>query len=210
MISLHMDKKDRLCMFDMGGVVAKHTDSSLERLLLRDFGVTDFDSFIALDPALRSLLDQHSKAAIDENEMWRQFSKITGISIPLHEDSLWGRYFKPELDLPVVEIIEELKKKGYRVVCATNTEKAHYDYHLASGQYEIFDTVYASLHLKEVKPDAAFFEKILLAERQKPGDVIFIDDASENCEAAALLGIEALLYTDPVELRWQLANMEML
>ena len=55
--------------------------------------------------------------------------------------------------------IEELKKKGYRVVCATNTEKAHYDYHLASGQYEIFDTVYASLHLKEVKPDAAFFEK---------------------------------------------------
>ena len=197
-------------MFDMGGVVAKHSDTSLERLLLRDFGVMDHDSFTSLDPRLPSLLAEHSKAAIDENEMWRQFSKITGISIPLHEDSLWGRYFKPELDSHVLEIVEELKEKGYRVVCATNTEKAHYEYHRDSGQYAVFDAVYTSLQLGEVKPDNAFFEKILATEQVKPDEVLFVDDLSENCEAAAKLGLSAIMYADPVELRWQLISMDIL
>ena len=197
-------------MFDMGGVVVKHSDSSLERQLLRDFGITDHDNFISLDPRLPSLLAEHSKAAIDEDEMWRQFTQMTGISVPPHNDSLWGRHFKAELEEPVVEIIEELKKKGYRVVCATNTEDAHFKQHQASGQYDIFDAVYASLQLGEVKPEPAFFAKILALEQVRPEEVIFVDDLSENCEAAAALGINAVVYADPVELRWQLVSMDLL
>lgn len=197
-------------MFDMGGVVAKHSDSSLERLLLRDFGITDHESFTSLDPSLRSLLDQHSKAAIDEEQMWQRFSEITGIEVPSYQGSLWGRYFKPELDEPVIAIIEELKERGFRVVCATNTEAAHYAHHREAGQYDIFDAVYASLQLGEVKPDQAFFDKILASEKIKPEETLFIDDLAENCESAAKLGINAVLYADPVELRWQLASMDLL
>ena len=205
-----MEKKIRLCMFDMGGVVAKHSDASLERLLLRDFGISDHDSFTSLDARLPNLLAQHSKAAIDEKEMWLQFTNITGIAVPQYKDSLWGRYFKPELDEHVVEIIGELKEQGYRVVCATNTEEAHYTYHRDALHYEIFDAVYASLLLKEVKPDSAFFAKILESEQVNPEEVLFIDDLTENCIAAAEFGINAVLYNDPVELRWQLASMDLL
>jgi len=205
-----MEKTIRLCMFDMGGVVVKHSDSSLERLLLRDFGITDHDSFTSLDPRLPALLAEHSKAAIDEEEMWHRFTQMTGIAVPPHNESLWGRHFTPELDSPVVEIIEELKKKGHRVVCATNTEDAHFKQHRTSGQYDIFDAVYASLQLKEVKPEPAFFAKILASEQVDPEEVIFVDDLSENCEAAATLGINAVVYADPVELRWQLVDMELL
>lgn len=197
-------------MFDMGGVVAKHSDTSLERLLLRDFGITDRENFTALDPRLPSLLAQHSKAAIDEQQMWEQFSHMTGIAVPKYKDSLWGRYFKPELDPHVVEVIEELKKKGYRVVCATNTEEAHYTHHRDAAQYDIFDAVYASLHLGEAKPDRAFFDKILETEQVKPEEALFVDDLPENCEAAASLGINAIVYSDPVELRWQLVSMDLL
>lgn len=197
-------------MFDMGGVVVKHSDSSLERLLLRDFGISDHDSFASLDPRLPSLLVQHSKAAIDEEEMWEQFSQMTGISVPQHTDSLWGRYFKPELDEHVLAIIEELKQKGNRVVCATNTEEAHFKYHRESGQYDIFDSVYASFQLGEVKPDRTFFDAILASELVKPEAVVFVDDMLENCEAAVNLGIDAIIYADPVELRWQLISMNLL
>ncbi len=205
-----MEKIIRLCMFDMGGVVAKHSDTSLERLILRDLGITDHDSFISLNPKLPALLADHSKAAIDEKQMWQQFSQMTGIVIPMSNDSLWGRYFKPELDPYVVSIIEELKDKGYRVVCATNTEEAHFAYHRDVCQYDIFDAVYASLQLHEVKPERAFFSKILESEQIKPGEVLFVDDLSENCEAATNIGINALVYADPVELRWQLVSLEIL
>lgn len=205
-----MEKKVRLCMFDMGGVVVKHCDTSLERSILRDFGITDHDSFTSLDPALRSLLDQHSKDAIDEEEMWRQFSVITGIDVPPYKDSLWGRYFEPELDSHVLEIIQELKEEGYRVVCATNTEAAHYAHHRNADHYAIFDAVYASLQLKEVKPDRAFFDKILASEQVKPEETVFIDDLVENCETATKLGMNAFLYAGPVELRWDLASINLI
>lgn len=197
-------------MFDMGGVVVKHCDSSLERSILRDLGITDHDSFTSLDPSLRPLLDQHSKDAIDEDEMWRQFSVITGIDVPPSRDSLWGRYFNPELDDHVLAIIQELKERGYRVVCATNTEASHFAHHRDSGHYGIFDAVYASPQLKEVKPDSTFFDKILAAEQVKPEETVFIDDLVENCEAAINLGINAFLYADPVELRWDLARIGLL
>ena len=197
-------------MFDMGGVVVKHSDSSLERLLLRDFGISDHDSFASLDPRLPSLLVQHSKAAISEEEMWSQFSQMTGISVPQHTDSLWGRYFKPELDEHVLAIIEELKQKGYRVVCATNTEEAHFKYHRDEGQYDIFDAVYASLQMGEVKPERAFFESILATEQVRAEEAVFVDDLLENCEAAVNLGLDAIIYADPVELRWQLISMDLL
>lgn len=197
-------------MFDMGGVVVKHSDSSLERLLLRDFGIADHENFSSLDPRLPALLAEHSKAAIDEEEMWNQFTHMTGIAVPKHNESLWGRYFKPELDEHVVAIIEELKLKGYRVVCATNTEDAHFKHHRVAGQYDIFDAVYASLQLKEVKPEPAFFAQILASEQVEPEEVVFVDDLSENCEAAANLGINAIVYGDPVELRWQLISMDLL
>lgn len=205
-----MEKKIRLCMFDMGGVVAKHSDTSLERLILRDCGIVEHDTFVSLDPRLPLLLAEHSKAAIGEEEMWRQFTVLTGIAVPSHTDSLWGRYFKPELDEHVVGIVEELKQQGYRMVCATNTEKAHYEHHRDSGQYRLFDAVYASLELGEVKPDKAFFDAILSTEQEKPGHVLFVDDLLENCEAAANYGINTILYTDPVELRWQLVSMDLL
>ena len=197
-------------MFDMGGVVAKHTDTSLERHLLRDFGVLEHDTFISLDSRLPSLLAEHSKAAIDEEEMWKQFTLLTDIPVPAYKGSLWGKYFKPELDEHVVTIIDELKAKGYRVVCATNTEESHYVHHRDAGQYDIFDAVYASLQLKEAKPDSAFFAKILASEQLKAEDAIFVDDLLENCEAAVNLGIDAIIYTDPVELRWQLASMDLI
>jgi len=197
-------------MFDMGGVVAKHCDTSLERLLLRDFGIAGHDSFTSLDPRLPALLAEHSKAAIDEEEMWNQFTQMTGIAIPPHNDSLWGRHFKPELDPYVVEIIEELKTRGYRVICATNTEDAHFKQHRKSGQYKIFDAVYASLELKSVKPEPDFFSKILASEQVEPGEVVFVDDLLENCEAAVNLGINAIVYADPVELRWELVSMDLL
>ena len=207
---LFMENSIQLCMFDMGGVLALHTDASMETKLLEYFGLSGYDSFSSLDPTLPALLMEHSKGDITEEEMWCQFTKKTGVNVPYHTDSLWCRFFHPMIDNSVLAIIKELKENGFRVICATNTEQAHYEYHLSHGQYEAFDSVYTSLALHNVKPDPAFFEKILQVENKQAHEVFFCDDCVENCEAASILDINAVLYIGSVELRWKLMDMEML
>lgn len=207
---LFMKNSIQLCMFDMGGVLALHSDVTMEGKLLKDFGLSGYSSFSDLDPTLPALLMEHSMGKITEDEMWHQFTLKTKVSVPAHTDSLWCRYFQPELNDIVLSLIQELKEKGFRVVCATNTEQAHYEYHRRHGQYDVFDAVYTSIALQKAKPDPAFFEKILQAEHMQANDVFFCDDYPENCEAASALGINAVLYTDPVDLRWKLADMEIL
>lgn len=195
---------------DMGGVLALHRDGDLETALLKDFGLSEYTSFAALNPALPLLLQRHSKNEIDEEELWKEFSRLTEASVPQSQSSLWGRYFKPDLDPAVLSIFKELKREGLRVVCATNTEPAHYHHHLKEGHYEIFDRVYASCEMGHAKPEAAFFTHIIDAEHVDPQHILFIDDLEENCEAADRLGIKAYLYADVVDFRWALAALNLI
>jgi len=205
-----MDRPIRLIASDMGGVLALHSDHDLEYRLLKDFGLDGYKNFAEVDPQLTDLLAQHSKNLIDETELWRSFAAVTGVAIPPSDHSLWAKYFSPELDRAVFGLFEELKGRGIRLVCATNTEAAHYAHHRQEGHYDIFDGVYASCVMGWAKPEVEFFEKILEKEGVEPSQVLFIDDMEENFEVADALGMHAFLFQDVAELRWMLANMELI
>lgn len=197
-----------LIMVDMGGVLALHSDTTLEQSLLKDFGLEQYQSFSELDPTLPLLLQEHSKNSIDEEEMWRLFTERTHIEVPAHETSLWAKYFRPVLDPEMEKVLSMLKQEGYRVVCATNTEPAHYAYHRMHNQYASFDDVYASCEIGHAKPERAFFTYILEQEQVLPEHVFFIDDNLENCIAARELGITAHQYRNVVDLYSVLNNIE--
>lgn len=205
-----MDATIKLIMVDMGGVLAFHTDCVMERKLLEEFGVKGYLSFAALDPTLPALLQQHSKNLISEQQLWEIFEHKTGIIVPKQESSLWGKYFEPTINPAVEGILRDLKKAGYRIICATNTEPAHYERHTMLRHYAIFDAVYASCVIGKAKPELEFFQYILQQEGIKPYDALFIDDYQENCEAASLLGINAYRFEDPVDLRWELFTIGLL
>jgi putative hydrolase of the HAD superfamily len=208
--SLSMNTNFALIMVDMGGVLALHTDTGMEKLLLRDFGLQEYDSFSELDPTLPDLLQEHSKNCITEEQMWERFTQKTGIVVPPYKGSLWAKYFQPELDQAMLQLLSELKQNGYRVVCATNTEAAHYEHHKAMQHYAVFDTVYASCEIGKAKPEPEFFTHILQCENVQGEQVIFIDDNAKNCEVASSLGIRAYHYEDISDLRWALLDMEMI
>jgi len=192
---------------DMGGVLARHSDRDIEGRLLDDFGLTQYKSFADVDTRLTALLVRHSKNEIDEEELWSSFSAITGVSVPQSEQSLWGKYFAPELDGAVYTLYGELKGRGHRLVCATNVEPAHYAHHRKEGHYDIFDAVYASCTMGWAKPEAEFYTHLIEKEGIEPDRILFIDDVEENCLMAQTLGMTAFLFTDVVELRWTLAHM---
>ncbi len=208
--SISMNNKISLVMVDMGGVLALHTDSSMESRLLKDFGLDSYTSFSELDPDLVNVLQEHSRNAITEEQMWERFTRMTGVAVPSYTGSWWAKYFNPELDTAMLTLLKELAGKGLRIVCATNTEPAHFAYHNAMHHYAVFDAVYASCEIGKAKPEPEFFLHILEQEKVSAEHVLFIDDYQSNCEAAATVGIHAYHYTDVADLRWAFCDLEIL
>ncbi len=149
---------------------------------------------------------------ITEQTFWEHFQKNAANTLPHinlnipHEylagtASLWGAYFYPERDPAVWAILEQLKNRGYSLVCGTNTLEAHYRYHLQQGDYGLFDRVYASHKMGLIKPDQSFWEYILQAEGVYAEQAYFVDDLEENVRAAEHLGLMVHHFRDASSLK---------
>jgi putative hydrolase of the HAD superfamily len=57
---------------------------------------------------------------------------------------------------------------------------------------DYMDACYLSYKLKLMKPEVAFFRKVLEAEQISPDETLFLDDGPRNVEAAASLGIHTM------------------
>ena len=126
------------------------------------------------------------------------------------DESLFVKFFNPLLDEPTVKVAEDLKKKGYRVVCGTDVLPGHFRYHNEHHQYDVFDRVYPSLEMHLKKPDPAFFRYIAESEGVEPDEMFFSDDFTWNIEAAGKLGITTHLYRNADELRKALVDLGLL
>jgi putative hydrolase of the HAD superfamily len=187
----------KLYIFDMGGVVSRNTN--VFPLIAAYLGCgEDF-----LRRSVRDGIEPLTTGKITEVEFWRGFAEASGHRV---EADLWARFFHPEPDRKVLDIIGRLKKKA-RVVVGTNTIEPHYRVHAASGDYEVFDAIYASHLMGLAKPDPTFYTYILDREDCLPGEAVFVDDAKINVEAAARLGVNAILFAGSEKLEEDLASL---
>ena len=101
-----------------------------------------------------------------------------------------------------VEILAEVRQAGVACYALSNMEKESWQRRL--GLYEFlnwFDGYFISSLEGVMKPDPHYFRRALARFGLKPGHCLFIDDRTENTEAAAELGIRTVLFRSPEELR---------
>lgn len=189
----------KLGIFDMGGVVVQ--GYQIWPRLRRFLGYVEHE---AIAPAFNIVMAEYCRGLISEGEVWKRYTRITGRALPPHEGSLMTKFFTPCMDAALGELLLKLKARGIRIVCGTNTIDAHYAVHKRLGQYDDFDTVYASHLIHKAKPDTAFFTHILAAEGALPEETFFTDDRPANVEAAAALGIAAFVFSNAAALANQL------
>lgn len=197
-----------LYIFDMGGVVT--TTCKVEKQLEQVLGI-DWKTFLSycgindeseIDrPGSVNLMSLCSDGKITCAEFWRIFSERSGIAV---KTDWWHWLFHPVLNVETVKIINELKARGHRVVCGTNTIDSHWRNHMERGDYSFFDQTYSSCFMGVSKPDVNFWKLILLAENTDAGEAVFIDDKKVNCDAAASLGIRAFVFESAEKLRTDL------
>ena len=189
----------KLCIFDMGGVVAHNAAISKAIASRLEISEDDFFRGAGSDPSVSHTSPYHlgdigaiMRGALDSERFWNNFTRRTGI--PVSGDP-WYDLFDPRPDEGTRAIISALKSRGSRVVCGTNTMEAHYRKHQERGDYSPFDAVYASHLMGIIKPEFAFWHFILEKEKALPEDAVFVDDLEENIQAAEKLGLRAHLFT---------------
>lgn len=106
------------------------------------------------------------------------------------------------LDLEVLDVVRNVRRRGFPVYVATNNEPHRVRYlreHL--GFASEFDAVFASGEIGLKKPDAAFFHHIQRLIGVPAEHILFWDDAPEFVKGARGAGWDARLFTSANELR---------
>lgn len=195
-------------IFDLGGVLLDWNPRYLYRQLIDDEqAIEDFlsnvctmdwhrqlDQGMPADTACNQLIAQHPEQA-DLIRAWVDRSEEM-ISGPIED---------------TVEILWELREREVPCYALTNMEA--YTYPLRLERYEFlrwFDGTVVSAYEGVVKPDPEIFHRLLTRYDLIPSQSLFIDDSARNVEAARELGIDAIRFESPTQLRQALTDRGLL
>ena len=99
-----------------------------------------------------------------------------------------------------LEMIEDLKSRGYRVLLLSNTNPIIFPYvcekYFKSGDKDIdyyFDSTFLSYELGATKPNPNIFRELIKRSGIMPEETLFIDDSQANLDSAAQFGFETYL-----------------
>jgi 2-haloacid dehalogenase len=110
-----------------------------------------------------------------------------------------------------VEILADLKQTGIRCYVLSNMETETFPLRLERFEFlQWFDGHVVSGREGLVKPDPELFHRLLRRYDLQPPRTVFIDDSAVNIAAAADLGINAILFESPRQLRADLEELGLL
>lgn len=115
-------------------------------------------------------------------------------------DDLLGLWEQVERDEEALHLVAEVAASGVRCVLATNQQDHRKEYlRRTFGYDDHFEQSFYSCDLGAMKPEPAYFERVLAAlgtDPREAGEVGFVDDNLANVETALSLGIRAV-HHDP-------------
>lgn len=135
------------------------------------------------DP-LEKLLDE---GALTSEGFFQEVKARAGLRINYKRfKKIWQDIFW--LNEPMVEVLEKLKRKGYKLVLLSNTNELHFRW--ACSQFKIlkiFDELVLSFKKGYRKPDKRLWQGY-------GKESIYIDDVEEYCRAAEKAGIRKVFH----------------
>lgn len=107
-----------------------------------------------------------------------------------------------------VAVLAELKAKGEQVYAITNFSREKWAECLIRFPFlQSFDGVVVSAHERLLKPERAIYEVLLGRYGLKAGDCIFVDDSEKNVAGARDIGMRAVHFVEPIDLRAELRGL---
>ena len=106
-----------------------------------------------------------------------------------------------------VAVLAQLKQRGEKVYAITNFSREKWAECLIRFPFlQSFDGAVVSAHERVIKPDPAIYRILLERYGLSAPDCIFVDDSARNVEAARGVGMKAVHFVEPIDLRAELAT----
>ena len=172
-------------VFDLGGVVVAHNEEGFREKLGKFF---DF----VFGPDMKcvpSFWCDYDLGLLTIDETAAEVAKFRDCDAATAKAHMLQAISLQEEVEPTVELIKELKAKGYRLYVLSNMSKEYIEYLRKLPVFEYFDYQAVSCEQHLGKPDHKFYEYLLSHCNLVPSETIFIDDRKDNVEVAAELGI---------------------
>jgi 2-haloacid dehalogenase len=197
--------QDRVAIFDLGGVVIDWNPRYLYRKLFHG-DETAMEYFLAA---------VCTSSWNEQQDAGRSFADGCGYLKRLHPDKAklidaWFQQYGEMLggEIPgTVDILRELRSRNVPIYALSNWSTETFP--IAVNRFEClswFNGVLLSGEVKMLKPDRRIFEIFLDTFRIEPSSAIYIDDRSENVEAAIDLGMCGVVFKDSRALRAELTR----
>jgi 2-haloacid dehalogenase/putative hydrolase of the HAD superfamily len=172
-------------VFDLGGVVVAHNEDSFKEKLGEFFSfvfgpdmkcVPSF--WVEYDLGIRTI-DETAAAVAEFRKCSVEEAKA---------NMLYAIALQEEVE-PTVNLIKELKERGYKLYVLSNMSKEYIEFLRKLPVFDYFDEQVVSCEVHLGKPDLKIYDYLLSHCNLNPAETIFIDDRKDNVEAAAELGI---------------------
>jgi len=195
-------------VFDLGGVLIDWDPRYLYRKLLADEAAVEEFLATVCTPEWNEELDRGRPFAEGVAELVERHPEHAAAIAAYHER--W-----PEMlagDLPdSVEVLAELRAAGVPLYALTNWSAETFAVTRERFEWlDWFDGMLVSGEELITKPDPAIFQLLLDRFGLDPGATVFVDDSEANVVAARGLGIDAVRFTGPGQLRRELTARRML
>lgn len=188
-----MERVIKNIVFDLGGVIMTLDPAEALRRF-KALGLSDAERY--LDSYTQSgIFGNLEEGKIAAEDFRSKLSSLTGHELTFDEcKHAWLGYRK---DVPQrnLDLLKELRAKGYRLILLSNTNPFMMDWALSSefdgegsSLNDYFDALYLSYRLGIMKPAPDFFRQVLDNENILPEETFFVDDGPRNVEAAGKLG----------------------
>lgn len=188
-----MERVIKNIVFDLGGVIMTLDPAEALRRF-KALGLSDAERY--LDAYTQSgIFGNLEEGKITAEDFRSKLSSLTGHELTFDEcKHAWLGYRK---DVPQrnLDLLKELRAKGYRLILLSNTNPFMMDWALSSefdgegsSLNDYFDALYLSYRLGIMKPAPDFFRQVLDNENILPEETFFVDDGPRNVEAAGKLG----------------------
>jgi putative hydrolase of the HAD superfamily len=192
-------------VFDFGGVMTvEHPDKETVVNFIRESLQLSPQEFETVNKEKRKAL----RLGTTDLEFWLSYSQVKGIALPCD----WVEEFTEVLNKGLstnpnmYALVEELRRKNVVVAMLSNIDGGRAKLIRSFGYYQPFKPTLLSCEIGVDKPDPKAFQILLDTLKLPAQDVIFIDDKTENVEAAKKLGIDAIHFVSEDQLRKELVN----
>lgn len=183
---------DRIFLFDLGNVLAKSLDDYyLYNKLNCKIPYNEFLQYWWSDDLV---LKAHMGLATDDEHV-EALLKFCKSDLSINQFYEIYNSLDNSLYDETMEIINELKNKGYKVGLLSNLRLMDYKRYEEQIKKINFDYLFLSYEIKCIKPSSDIYLQVIDALDCEADNIIFFDDNQKNVNGAKQLGINAYQVT---------------